>query len=86
MPADEARDPVGVPGCVRVRDRRLGLPVLLAPGRGAAVEKRSDGRLAPLQLSSEKVPELAVIAVRPAVAVEWDKEEVGLVEGLELPP
>ena len=54
MSADKARDPVGVPGCVRVRDRRLRLPVLLAPGRGAAVEKRSDGRLAPLQLARRK--------------------------------
>ena len=86
MSADEAREPVEVTGCVRVLDRRLGLPVLLAPDRGAAAENRNDGRLAPLQLGPEEVSELAVVAVRPAAMVEWDEKEIGLVERLELPP
>ena len=83
---DEAREPVEITGCVRVLDRRLGLPVLLAPDRRAAAENRNDGRLAPLQLGPEEVSELAVVAVRPAAMVEWDQEEIGLVERLERPP
>ena len=56
VPADEAREPIEVPGCMRVGDRRLGLPVLLAPDRGAAAEIRADARLAPLQLGPEDRP------------------------------
>ena len=82
VPADEARKPVDVPGRVRVGDRRLGLPVLLAPDGGAAAEIRGGARLAPLQLGPEIGPELAVVAVRPAAAVEWDEEKIGLVERL----
>ena len=64
------------PGCYRVPDRLVGRPVITMPGVRAAVQRRGQPRLAPLELHPEQLGEQVVEAVPPALVVERDQEQV----------
>ena len=64
------------PGRYRVPDRLVGRPVITMPGVRAAVQRRGQARLPPLELHPEQPGEQVVEAVPPALVVERDEEQV----------
>ena len=64
------------PGCYRVLDRLVGRPVITMPAVRAAVQRRGQARLAPLELHPEQLREQVVEAVPPALIIERDEEQV----------
>ena len=59
-----------------VLDGLVGRAVITMPGVGAAVQRRGQARLAPLEFHPQQLGEDRVKAVPPALVVERDEEQV----------
>ena len=72
---DDPGRPGRLPGRGRVPDGVIGQPVLLAPGRGVAVQLRRAAGLFLLQAGAEQVGEQVVIAPPAAQLIQRDQEQ-----------
>ena len=83
---DDPGRPEHLPGRGRVADGVVGQPVLLAPGRGVAVQLRRAAGLFLLQAGAEQVGEQVMVAPPAAHLIQRDQEQAGPFRLLEQSP
>src|SRR5690606_25022276 len=80
---DQVSEPFDVGGAGGIPARVVQPPPLGVPVARAAAKAFDEGGMLPPPACAQGLGEEVVIAVPPPVVVEWDEEEIGVVEPLE---